>query len=211
MYNEVRVLTHSSIKISGEMVIYVDPFKIRDESHDAGLILVTHDHFDHYSPDDIKMVAASSTVVVVPMSLRGKLEDEGISEDRIEYVAPGDELEVNDIKIEAVPAYNVGKKFHPQENRWVGYKITMGGTSYYVAGDTDINDDVRKVRCDVALLPCGGTYTMTAEQAAELAKIIAPKLAIPTHYGSVAGDAGDGDRFANLLKGMVDTDIRMEY
>lgn len=211
MYDEIRVLTHSSIKISGTSTIYVDPFKIKDALTDADIILITHEHYDHFSPEDIKKVQNGSTVFVAPQSMIGKLEDAGIESEFIEYVEPGDELEISGITIKAVPAYNVLKNFHPKKNCWVGYLVTMNGISCYVAGDTDINEDVEKVRCDVALLPCGGTYTMDVREAALLAEIIKPKLAIPTHYGNVAGDPEDGDRFVELLKGKVKAEIRMEY
>ncbi len=211
MYDEIRVLTHSSILITGSQRIYFDPYNIKDETHDADIILITHEHFDHFSPEDFNKIKTKSTVFIAPQSMIGKLEDAGIDSEFIEYVEPGDILEINDVIIEAVPAYNVSKQFHPKKNCWVGYKVSMDGTSYYVAGDTDINEDIEKIRCDVCMLPCGGTYTMDVREAALLAEIIKPKLAIPTHYGSVAGDKEDGDRFKELLKGKADVDVRMEY
>ena len=211
MYDEIRVLTHSSIKISGKLTLYFDPFKVADAGHDADIIFITHEHYDHFSPEDIEKVRNASTLFIAPRSMMGKLSDSGIDEDLIEYVEPWDSLEVNGIVIEAVPAYNVLKNFHPRQNCWVGYKVTMDGTSYYVAGDTDINEDVEKIRADVCLLPCGGKYTMDVKEAAMLAGIIKPKLAIPTHYGTVAGDPKDGETFAGLLSGKVDVDIRMDY
>ena len=130
-------------------------------------------------------------------------------EEELPFDISGDELEINGVRIQAVPAYNIGKQFHPQQNQWVGYLVTMNDVIYYIAGDTDINEDVKKVRCDVALLPVGGTYTMTAEEAAKLTEIIHPKAAIPTHYGSVAGKAEDGQIFADLLKDKINVIIKM--
>lgn len=210
MYDEIQVLTHSSIRIAGNQVVYFDPFNVEGEPHDADIICVTHDHFDHYSPEDLAKVKNGATILVCPKTIEASLGNSGFSEEFIELVMPGDELEINGVSIRAIPAYNVGKQFHPQENQWVGYVVTMDSVKYYIAGDTDINDDVKKVQCDVALLPVGGTYTMTAEEAAQLSEILLPKLAIPTHYGSVAGKAEDGQIFAKLLEGKVCTDVKMK-
>lgn len=209
MYEEVQVLTHSSIRIAENQIVYFDPFHVEGEPHDADIICVTHDHFDHYSPEDLAKVKNAATILVCPKTMEDSLSNSSVSEEFTELVAPGDELEINGVRIQAVPAYNVGKQFHPQANQWVGYLVTMNDVTYYIAGDTDINEDVKKVRCDAALLPVGGTYTMTAEEAAELAEMIHPKAAIPTHYGSVAGKAEDGQIFADLLKDKINVILKM--
>lgn len=218
MFEEIRVLTHSSIRIDGKEVLYFDPFRIKDAAHDADIIFITHDHFDHFSPEDIAAVKNSMTLLICPASMKDCLDESGIDWEHTELVEPGDELEVDDIKICVVPAYNVGKQFHPKDNDWVGYVVTMNDTVYYVAGDTDINDDIKNISCDAAMLPCGGTYTMTAEEAAELALSIKPKLAVPTHYGSVAGDKDCGERFKRLVEEksvqgtvLTEVSVRTEY
>ncbi|MDD3368544.1 MAG: MBL fold metallo-hydrolase [Lachnospiraceae bacterium] len=203
MYEEIQVLTHSSIRITGEQTIYFDPFQIKEQTNDADIIFVTHEHFDHYSPEDIAKVKNTSTILVAPKSMEKELTNSGIDMEFTELVEPGDELEINTVKIEVVASYNVGKNFHTKEKRWVGYVVTMNDTQYYVAGDTDVNEDVEKVNCDVALLPIGGHYTMDKAEAAQLAEMIAPKLAIPTHYGSVAGNPQDGKDFAKLLEDKI--------
>lgn len=189
-----KVLFHSAVRINRNgITVYFDPYGLKNGFHDADAVFITHDHFDHFSPEDISRVAKEDTLVVMPETCSADLPYD------ILRVAPGRTYEAKGILFETVPAYNVGKKFHPKENAWVGYIVTLDGFRYYVAGDTDINDDVRRVRCDAAFLPVGGTYTMTAEEAASLANEIRPKAAVPTHFGSVAGDAGDGDRFGSLL------------
>ena len=196
MYEEVQVLTHSSIRIAGNQIIYFDPFHVEEETRDADIICVTHEHFDHYSPEDLAKVKNAATILVCPKSMKDSLSN-------------SDELEINGVRIQAVPAYNIGKQFHPQQNQWVGYLVTMNEVTYYIAGDTDINEDVKKIQCDVAMIPVGGTYTMTAEEAAELAEMIHPKAAVPTHYGSVAGKAEDGQIFVDMLKDEINVMLKM--
>lgn len=197
-----KVLYHSSIRAEGEKVVYFDPFKIAGEPHDADIIFVTHDHFDHYSPEDIGKIIKPDTVVVFPRSMEGKTGGFGTAL----FVEPNESFAAAGISARAVPAYNVGKPFHPRENGWVGYIVTLGGERIYVAGDTDVNSDVKTVKCDAAFLPVGGKYTMNAAEAAELANIIKPKKVVPTHYGEVAGSPSDGVSFAAL----VDKDIKVE-
>lgn len=185
---------HSSIRIEGEKIIYFDPYKIDTEYHDADIIFITHSHFDHYSPEDIDKVIKEGTIIVVPQSMATDVEY-----DNVFTVDPENEYKIGDISFQTISAYNVNKKFHPKENCWVGYVVNFEEKSYYVAGDTDITEEAKNVKCDIALIPCGGTYTMDYKEAAELANVISPKIAVPTHYGSVAGSPEDGKRFVELL------------
>lgn len=185
---------HSSIRIEGEKIIYFDPYKIDTDYHDADIIFITHSHFDHYSPEDIDKVIKEGTIIVVPQSMATDVEY-----DNVFTVDPENEYEIGDISFQTISAYNVNKKFHPKENCWVGYVVNFEEKSYYVAGDTDITEEAKNVKCDIALIPCGGTYTMDYKEAAKLANIISPKIAVPTHYGSVAGSPEDGKRFVELL------------
>lgn len=207
MENEVTVLAHSSIRITGDQVVYFDPFQVAAATNDADVICITHDHFDHFSPDDIGKVKQNGTVFVCPKGMKEMLLEKGIGEDFIETVEPGDALSINQIELEAVPAYNVGKAFHPKEKNYVGYVLTMNGVRYYVAGDTDQNEDVEKVRCDVALLPVGGKYTCDAKEAARFALALNPKLAIPMHYTPAEGKDNPGTEFAKLLEGKIETKV----
>lgn len=186
---------HSSIKIVKDVTIYFDPFKINEEYHDADIIFITHSHYDHYSKEDIDKIIKEGTAIVAPKSMLGEIEYENTI-----FVEPQKEYEAGNIKISTVWAYNVGKPFHPRHNMWVGYVVELDGEKIYVAGDTDITDEAKKVRCDIAFLPCGGIYTMNTKQASELANIIHPKIAVPTHYGAIVGDKKDGKEFISFLE-----------
>ena len=207
MLDNIEVLCHSCIKISKNKIIYIDPFKIEKDYHDADLIFITHDHFDHYSEIDIDKVRNENTVIIVPEELLVKVLKQGFRQDYIITVDPGDVEMVSGIRFEAIAAYNIDKQFHPKENAWVGYIIEVGGIRYYVAGDTDVTEENRKVKCDVAFVPVGGTYTMDFKEAAFLINEIRPKVAVPTHYGSVVGSERDATDFIRLLHPSVDGNI----
>lgn len=204
MTENIQVLTHSSIKITGEATIYVDPFHVVEAAGDADIILITHDHYDHYSPEDIAKVIKEDTILVVPRKMERQVEE--ISCGEIVTVEPGEQKQLGSIAIETVPAYNSLKPFHPRAKGWVGYLIETGGARIYIAGDTDMTPESQAVTCDVAMVPIGGTFTMNAKKAAELVNVIRPKVAIPTHYGSVAGVRENEDVF----RAHVDADIAVE-
>lgn len=199
MLEDITVLCHSSIKINKKKVIYIDPFKIDRNYNDADIIFITHDHYDHYSEDDIDKVRKNDTIIVAPEGLLTKLLRKGFRQDYIITVEPDEEDMVEGIKFETIPAYNTNKQFHPKENGWVGYIIEIRGIRYYIAGDTDITEENKKVKCDVAFVPVGGTYTMDFKEAAELVNEIKPKIAIPIHYGSIVGTKQDATDFIKLL------------
>lgn len=192
----IRVNAHSSVRLElAGKAVYVDPFSLREEPHDADLIFLTHDHFDHFSPEDIARVDKPDTVFILPAAM-AETAAPVVGARRVVAVVPGDRGEVEGIGFEAVPAYNPGKRFHPRAKGWLGYVLEAEGLRFYVAGDTDATPEAAAVRCDAALLPIGGTYTMDAEEAAALTNRIRPRLAVPIHYGSVAGSPEDFDRFA---------------
>ena len=161
--------------------------------------MITHDHYDHYSEEDIDRVVKKDTIVVAPMDLKEKLLNHGFQIEQIILVEPNQTYQVKGIEVHTIPAYNTNKAFHKKEYGWVGYLITLDGTVYYVAGDTDITKENLQVRCDVAFVPVGGTYTMTYEEGARLVNQIHPKIAIPIHYGSIVGTKEDGKKFSELL------------
>ena len=199
MLNNIEVLYHSSIRINKGKTIYIDPFKIDRNYNDADIIFVTHDHYDHYSEEDIDKVINENAVIVIPEELLTKVLKKGINKDAIVTVEPDKKYMVQGIKFETVPAYNTYKTFHPKENGWVGYVIEINGIKYYIAGDTDITEENKKVKCDVAFVPVGGTYTMDFKEAAQLVNQIQPKVAVPIHYGSVVGTKQDAEEFIKLL------------
>lgn len=209
MLENIQVLTHSSIKISKNKTIYVDPFNIANNYNDADIIFITHSHYDHYSEKDIEKVRKENTFFVVPEDVKIELLHKGISNNKIESVKPNQTGEILGIKFEAIPAYNVNKKFHPKENNWVGYNIEIDGTRYYIAGDTDINEDNLKVKCDVCFVPVGGTYTMDYKEAAQFVNQIKPKIAVPIHYGSIVGTMQDAEQFISLLDENIKGEILM--
>ena len=202
MLEGIEINCHSSIKIKKEKVIYVDPFKIEKEYHDADIILITHDHYDHYSPEDIEKIEKVDTIIVAPITVNTLSKKTNVI-----LVKPNNTYEIRGIKLETVSAYNINKKFHMRDNEWVGYIIEIDNVRYYIAGDTDITPENKQVKCDIAFIPVGGTYTMTFEEAAELANTINPKIAVPTHYGSIVGNKEDGDNFKKLLNSNIKCEI----
>ena len=199
MLENIEVLYHSSIRISKNKIIYIDPFKIDKNYNDADIIFITHDHYDHYSEEDIDKVIKENTTIIIPEELLTKLLRKGINKNAIITVEPNEKYMVQGIKFETIPSYNTNKTFHPKENGWIGYIITLDGIRYYIAGDTDITEENKKVKCDVAFVPVGGTYTMDFKEAAQLINEIQPKIAVPIHYGSVVGTEQDAIDFIKLL------------
>ena len=153
----------------------------------ADIILLTHTHYDHTSTKDIAKIQKNTTQFVTTA-------DSEI-EENIHVMNPGDEKRIGDVGVEAVPAYNTDKNFHTKSKEWNGYIVTIEGKRVYHAGDTDFIPEMSRIVCDIALLPVSGTYVMTAEQAAEAARKIKPKLAIPMHYGSIVGSEADANTF----------------
>ena len=209
MLENIQVLYHSSIKINREKVIYIDPFKIDNEYHDADIVFITHSHFDHYSEEDIDKIIKENTKIIITEDLEQKVLEK-VKKENVICVQPEKNYFVDGINFETIPAYNISKQFHPKSNNWVGYVIELNGVKYYFAGDTDITEESKKVKCDVAFVPVGGTYTMTAKEAAELVNIIKPKIAVPIHYGSVVGTNKDAEDFVIRLNEKIEGRILMK-
>ena len=201
MLDQITVNTQSSIRIEGSAVCVFDPQQIVITAHDADIVFITHPHGDHFDPKSAAKLLKPDAVLVCPKTMEKEALAAGLLPDaQIVFASPYEEFTCKGVHVLPIPAYNVGKPFHPKKNQWLGYVVTIDGTSYYVAGDTDPNEDNEKVRCDVALIPVGGFYTMDIRQAAELVAKIAPKYAVPTHYGSIVGSIDDGRKFSKLLQ-----------
>ncbi len=204
---KISWLGHDSFKIKDGKTIIIDPFRIRAIPDKADILLITHEHFDHFSLEDVKKVVTDKTTVLAIPACRSELSKLKVRE--VRNVKPGDRVELGDVTVEVVPAYNLnkfrepGRVFHPKEDGKAGYVITVKGIRVYHAGDTDAIPEMKSLRTDIALLPVSGTYVMTAEEAADAAKMIKPKLAIPMHYGAIVGSEGDAERFKQLASCQV--------
>jgi len=204
-YNGVKLtwLGHDGFRIEDGQVIYIDPYGIKGGA-DADLVLISHEHDDHCSIDDLKKVVTSKTVLVAHAQSKNKLSKLPAKE--LKIVKPGDKLALGTVTVEAVPAYNTnkfrepGKLFHPKEDGKLGFIVTVKGVRIYHAADTDHITEMKGMAPDIALLPVSGTYVMTAKEAAEAAASIKPKVAVPMHYASIVGSAKDAEEFKKLAK-----------
>ncbi len=212
MTENIEVFTQNSIRIRSKVgVIYIDPFRMKEEPKDAEFVLITHDHYDHFSPEDIGKVSKKATVLVVPEKMAAKAREVSGMVGKIETVKPNIHREMGGLEFETVPAYNTLKPFHPRSAEWVGYIIRIDGKRIYIAGDTDATREAKAVECDIALVPIGGTYTMDAKKAAELINAIRPDVAIPVHYGNIVGKPSDGEVFAENVMDPVKVEFKILF
>lgn len=207
---DIKVLCHSSIKIESEgKIIYFDPFRIKEDKNDADIIAITHSHYDHFSEEDINKVKNEKTKILVTSDLLDRTLELGFKKENITIVLPNNLYTVLGIEISTIPAYNTNKKFHPKDNNWVGYLLRLENQVIYISGDTDITEENKKVKCDIALVPIGGTYTMKYDEAAELINIIRPKLVIPTHYAEIVGEKEDAKKFQRLISSSINVIVQI--
>lgn len=192
MVPKIDWLGHASFRIETEdRIIYIDPWKLKGGKM-ADLILITHTHQDHFNEEDIRKISGPDTRIICTMDAK-----EGIR--NLIKMSPGERREEGGIMIEAHRAYNPSKKFHPKENNWIGYVLDIKGYRIYHSGDTDVIPEMDGIKdIDVAMLPVGGTYTMTPEEAAEAVSMIKPKKVIPMHWGDIVGSREDAEKFKKL-------------
>lgn len=198
---KIEVLHHASIKLTGDKIIYFDPYKIEEEFHDADYIFITHDHYDHYDPESIEKVRNDHTKIVVPYCLKDK--EHHLLADGYRY------YEIDGIKFTTVPSYNINKQFHPREKYYVGYNILLEDRYYYIMGDTDRTPETDMVKTDICFVPIGGTYTMDVDEAAEYINDLKPQVAIPIHYGMITGDLSMGKEFQDKVNKEIKVEIKI--
>ena len=197
MVDNIDWLGHDSFRLTGSRTVYIDPWRLVPGAPIADLILVTHEHHDHFSPDDIAAVSGPATIVVGPAEVARHLA-------HVHHIAAGETLTLAGVTVTAVPAYNTdkfkaaGQVFHPQEDGKVGYIVEFDGRRVYHAGDTDVIPEMAHIVVDVALLPVGGTYTMTAEEAAQACGMLRAGTVVPMHFGTIVGSTADALRLAEL-------------
>jgi len=196
-HDHIHWLGHASFWIDDAgTIIYIDPWKLPDKCPKADIILITHPHFDHFSLEDIREIQKQDTIVAGPVEASRQVHATALT------VEPDNEYSVGKVSFRTVPAFNLGKQFHPKKEHWVGYVITLsGGQVIYHTGDTDSTPEMRRVECDIALLPCGGTYTMTAKEAGDAANSMKVKAVIPMHWGDLVGSEADAQEVARVFKG----------
>jgi L-ascorbate metabolism protein UlaG (beta-lactamase superfamily) len=197
MKQNIVWLGHDGFRIDASTCIYIDPYQI-DGGQPADVILITHEHFDHCSPEDVARIQQPGTVIITEKDSAKKLSGD------VRVMTPGERLILDGLTVEAVPAYNTNKDFHPKANRWLGFILDIDGVRIYHAGDSDYIPEMKDLEVDIALLPVSGTYVMTADEAVEAALAIKPKLAIPMHYGAIVGGQSDATRFRDKLAGKID-------
>lgn len=195
MLKKIFWLGHDSFRIESQQTIYFDPYNLDVNAKKADLILITHEHYDHCVPDDVAKIQTKDTIIVATTDCLKKLSG------NIKPIKPNEEITIKDVKIKAVAAYNINKKFHPKNNNWVGYIIEVEGVKIYHAGDTDYIPEMKNYKCNIALLPVSGTYVMTAQEAVQAANDINPEVVIPMHYGAIVGSEADALKFKELYSG----------
>ncbi len=203
MLSNISINCQSSIKISDGLIIYFDPYDIKEKISNATYIFITHSHYDHLDLDSIHNLVNDKTIIIGPSSVIERLDNNY----KTLEVKPDNIYNLDNLSFKTVPAYNINKDFHPKDAGYVGYIVTLNNVTYYIAGDTDLLDELKVIKADVIFLPVGGFYTMTREEAVILANTIKPKYAIPIHYGLAIGSREDAKYFVDNLNKEINSKI----
>ena len=203
MLSNISINCQSSIKISDGLIIYFDPYDIKEKISNADYIFITHSHYDHLDLDSINNLVNGKTIIIGPSSVIERLDNNY----KTLEVKPDNIYNLDNLSFKTVPAYNINKDFHPKDAGYVGYIVTLNNVTYYIAGDTDLLDELKVIKADVIFLPVGGFYTMTREEAVILANTIKPKYAIPIHYGLAVGSIEDAKYFVNNIDKEIESKI----
>jgi L-ascorbate metabolism protein UlaG (beta-lactamase superfamily) len=210
MNADLHWLGHASFRWDGSKTVYFDPWKLPKGSKKADIICISHEHFDHFSKKDIALIASPRTAVVTCDAVARDIDPKKTGCGVVKALRAGETFASDGVEITAVPSYNIGKNFHTKASGKIGLVVKMDGVAVYHAGDTDLIPEMKSVKCDVALLPVAGTYTMTADEAASAAVAVGAKTAVPMHYGDIIGSRADAERFEGLLNGKVDVVLLKE-
>ncbi|MEW6558079.1 MAG: MBL fold metallo-hydrolase [Elusimicrobiota bacterium] len=197
MLEKIKWLGHASFRIEGEKTIYIDPWRLKKDLPKADIVLITHNHYDHCSPEDVQKISKGGKETVIVANKTSALS---FSDMEVKTVKPGDKITVHNVDIKVTPAYNINKPFHPKSSDGLGFIVTVSGQQIYHSGDTDIIPEMKNIKCDIVLLAVSGTYVMTASEAAKAAEMLKPKIAVPMHYGEIVGGNEDAQKFINLCK-----------
>lgn len=203
MIENVHWLGHDGFYVQGSKVVYFDPWEISGGPK-ADVVCITHEHFDHCSPDDVANISKDGTLIVTEAQAAEKLSG------NVKVLKPGESIEEGGVKITAVPSYNTDKDFHPKGNDWLGFIVELDGVKIYHAGDADFIPEMNDLEVDIALIPVSGTYVMDADQGIEAARAIKPKIAVPMHYGKIVGSEDDAKKFAAALEGEMTVVIKQK-
>jgi L-ascorbate metabolism protein UlaG (beta-lactamase superfamily) len=197
---KIHWLGHSSFAIYGSRTVCLDPYRITG-SRNADLILVSHTHGDHFSPGDIAKVAGEKSTLIISAGAKPDYPANVIT------MRPGDTIEIMGMVVETIPAYNLTRPYHPRNNDWLGYILTIDGIRIYHAGDTDFIPEMKGLVADIGLIPIGGTYTMEHNEAAEAVKAMKLTHAVPMHWGEIVGTEKDAAAFKELVGAAADVII----
>jgi len=202
MIERIHWLGSASFRINGPPhnegpVVYIDPFRLPADSPAADLVLVSNDHYDNCSPEDVARVTGPRTVILANQRAAGRLPG------NVQVLRPWQgAYRSSSVSVTAVPAYSVNHASYARNFGGLGFIISMMRHDIYYAGDTELIPEMATIGCDIALLPIGGEYMMAVEDAVQAVKLLKPVYAIPMSY-SVRSDITNraGRRFVELVNG----------